>query len=155
MAILRMERKASDNEYFHRDFHISADCGLRYLGERFGDEAVIAYLTEFAKTYYRPLTAKAEISGLAALKEHIEAVYKTEKAEDAVKCTLTDTELRVEVSYCPAVRYMRASGCEPSKWYVELTNTVSKTIADSLSMRFEMLYYDDESGAALYRFIRE
>jgi hypothetical protein len=39
MAKLVMDRRAVDNKYLHRDFFISTDTGLRYLGSRYGDAA--------------------------------------------------------------------------------------------------------------------
>ena len=46
---LVIDKNAADNEYFHRDFHISGDRGVRYVGENYGDDAVIEYLEKFTK----------------------------------------------------------------------------------------------------------
>jgi hypothetical protein len=42
-----MRRKASDNDYLHRDFHLTLNMGIEYLREKFGDEAVGEYLEQF------------------------------------------------------------------------------------------------------------
>ncbi len=149
---LSMDVKASDNEYFHRDFHIGGSTGIDYLGKKFGEAHVIEYLTRFAKAYYKPLIEKIRENGLVAMKENIEHVYELEKAPDNVKCTLTDNELHVVVSECPAVKYMKETGHTPSKWYVETTRTVYKTVAEESGYGFEMISYNDDNGAAEYRF---
>ena len=33
-----MERKASDNKYLHKDFHVTLDLGITYIGEHFGGD---------------------------------------------------------------------------------------------------------------------
>ncbi len=152
---LIMERKASDNEYFHRDFHITGDRGVRYMGENYGKSDVCEYLVRFAKTYYRPLIDEIRKDGLGVLKSHIEEIYKIEKAPENVKCTLTDDELRVVVSECPAVKYMKESGYEPSEWYVEETRTVTDTIAKESGYDFEMISYNPENGATEYRIFKK
>lgn len=149
---LEMDVKASDNEYFHRDFHISGERGLRYVGENFGDESVVEYLTRFTKAYYSPLIARIRENGLSELKNHIENIYKLEKAPENVECRLTDNELYVTVSECPGVKYMKSSGYEPSKWYIEDTRTVNLVIAEESGYGFEMISYNPENGAAEYRF---
>ncbi len=149
-----MDRKAADNKYLHRDFHVSGDVGIAYVGEHYGDNGVREYLTTFARRFYAPLVARIKAEGLAALEEHIVGIYATEEAADALCVERTDGELRVRVAYCPAVRFMKASGHTPSKWYIETTRTVNMTIADDADLGFELLSYDEETGAAAYRFFR-
>ncbi len=152
MARIIKDLKASDNEYFHRDFHISGDRGVRYVGEKFGDAAVCEYLTRFTKAYYKPLIQKVVKNGLEEIKKHIENIYMIEKATDDVKCTLSDGVLNVKVSKCPAVAYMKQSGYQPSKWYVETTRIVNRVIAEESGYAFEMISYNEEDGAAEYKF---
>jgi len=149
---LVMDVKASDNEYFHRDFHISGKRGLEYVGKKYGDEAVREYLTRFAKAYYAPLVEKVKDRGLEALREHIERIYAVEKASDWVTCAISDTALVVTVSRCPGVTYITESGNDPTKWYIECTRTVNQTIADMCGLSFTLLSYEEATGAAKYRF---
>ncbi len=149
---LSIDVKASDNEYFHQDFHLSIDNGIRYMGEKYGDAHVLEYMTRFAKAYYKPLIEKIRENGLAEMKNQIEEVYKIEKLPDNVKCTLKDAELRVVVSECPAVKYMKENGKTPSKWYIETTRTAYKTVAEESGYGFEMISYNEDNGAAEYRF---
>ena len=151
---LRVERRAADNKYLHRDFHCALDQGLRYLGELYGDDAVSDFLKKFAKGFYAPLIAKTRDIGFAALRQHIAETYVIEEAPDDVAFSETDCELRVRVSACPAVAYMKSVGHAPSKWYAQTTSTVNEAIADELGCGFQMISYDEETGAAEYRFFK-
>ena len=55
MAREVMRRHASDNEYLHKDFHGALSCGIEYLHEIYGEDAVRRYLHDFALSYYTPL----------------------------------------------------------------------------------------------------
>ena len=80
-------------------------------------------------------------------------LYAAEKASDCVKCELSDRTLTVTVSECPGVKYIRESGNDPTKWYIECTRTVNQVIADMCRLEFELLFYEEFSGAAQYRFV--
>jgi hypothetical protein len=154
MSIKVMDRKAADNKYLHRDFHISGDTGIRYVGEKYGDNGVKEYLRRFAANYYAPLFSAVKEKGLAALKEHIENIYAIEEASSVLKTVLTENELLVEVEQCPAIAYMKSIGYTPSKWYMEETRTINETIADYTDLGFELISYDNETGKTSYRFFR-
>ena len=152
MTIHVMDRRASDNKYLHRDFHISADIGIAYVGEKYGDNGVKEYLRKFASAYYAPLIGDIKKRGLIALKEHIEKIYEAEEYSEHVKFELTDDRLIVDVDSCPGVTHMKKKGHTPSKWYIEATRTVNETIADLADISFELLSYDEENGKAKYQF---
>lgn len=152
---LHMDRLASDNEYFHRDFHISAKRGVEYVGNMFGDDAVNEYLSSFAKTYYAPLISLLKKNGLSEMKRYIEETYIAEKHPENVLCVLLEDGLSVKVSECPGVMYIKERGFEPTKWYIELTRTVNAVIAEEAGFGFEMLAYDEENGAAEYKFFKK
>lgn len=153
--MLVMEKKASDNKYLHRDFHISADNGIEYVGKKYGDEGVIDFLTRYAKTYFIPLVDNYKKVGLKAIKEYIENIYKTEEASDAILINLSDKSLSVKVNYCPAVKYMKSQGHTPSKWYKMSTSVVYDVLAKECNLQFKMGYYDEQNGATEYSFIKE
>lgn len=152
MAKLIMERDPKDNKYLHRDFHISLDNGLTYVGNNYGDAAVVELVTKFTNTYYKPLFESFEKKGLIAIKEWIINTYEKEEALDAVNIDLTENVLKVKVNYCPAVKYIKENGHLPSKWYIELTRTVNKVIAEKCELEFNMDYYEEETGRTEYRF---
>ena len=154
MSLKIMDKRAADNKYLHRDFHVSGDTGLRYVGEKYGDNGVKEYLRRYATAYYAPLVASIKERGLVSLKEHIENIYETEEASEVLKTTLSDAELLVEIAHCPAIAYMKSISYTPSKWYIEETRTVNETIADNADLGFELISYDSETGKAAYRFFR-
>ena len=163
-----MDRRAADNKYLHRDFHVSADAGIAYVGRLWGDDAVKEYLKRFTLSWYSPLINEIKNRGLAALKEHIEKIYETEETRDVLHITMSENpagpagnsppgnfpagELSVNIDRCPAVTYMRSIGHEPSQWYPWLTLVVNKTIAEKSGIGFEMISYDEDTGKAAYRF---
>ena len=147
-----MVRKASENEYFHRDFHSSLNMGLEYLGSRYGEAELDEYLAIYTRHVYGKLLEKVRQGGLPELKAHIENTYALEHAPEAVKTTLEGNELKVEVAYCPGVEQLRQTGREVSRWYVRSTSTVMRTIAESCGLTFEMGDYDEQTGKTSYRF---
>ena len=72
MAREVMRRRASDNPYFHRDFHVTLNQGLIYLQERFGPAAVRDYLRQLGRTFYSPLSESLRRGGLGAIRQYLE-----------------------------------------------------------------------------------
>ena len=151
-----MDRKASENEYFHRDFHSSMNMGIHYVGEHYGIEGVRSYLTQYTNHVYQTTIKGLKERGLKALQEKILDTYTMEKAEDAVTAELTQDEtcLRIEVHYCPAVRHLKATDRSVSKWYRYTTEVVMETLAKAGNVDFQMTSYDEETGAATYCFCK-
>ena len=154
MSKIVIEKQASDNKYLHKDFHISKDLGISYVGKNFGDKAVIEYLTKFTLNYYKPLIEKINKEGLSPLKKHIDHIYKVEESSDAVITVLSGNCLTVNVKYCPAIKYMKGEGHVPSEWYIETTRTVNNVIAQNTGYDFKLIEYDEDTGKALYIFSR-
>lgn len=153
--MLIMERKASDNKYLHRDFHISTDNGIEYVGNKFGDNGVNEFLIAFSTSYFQLLVQDYFKQGLEAIKCYIENIYETEEAKDAIEITCNDKRLKVKVKYCPAVKYMKSQGHTPSKWYKKSTSVVYGTLAENCGLKFIMGEYNEETGATEYEFIKE
>lgn len=151
---LVMGRKASDNEYFHRDFHSSMNMGIHYVGENYGKAAVEEFLTMYTEDVYGPVFADMKVRGLAALEDKIRDTYNKEKCPDAVKTALTEDSLQVTVAYCPGVKHLRATGRDVSTWYRYTTEVVMATLAKKGGYTFTMEHYDEETGAAAYCFVK-
>ena len=141
-----------DQEYFHPDFHSSLNMGIDYVGKEHGEEALINYLTRYTLNVYKPVLAQMQTNPLQAIENKIRDTYKLEKSEDALTVVNDGKTLSVSVSYCPAVKHLRATGREVSKYFKYSTEIVMKTLAAQGGLAFEMEYYDEESGAAKYRF---
>ena len=148
-----MDRKASQNEYFHRDFHSSMNNGIEYLGRNYGSGDVREYLTRYTKNIYCKRIEAIQKDGLAALAEQIKDTYVREKAEDALTLTLTPDRLDVSIAYCPAVQYLHETGRVISDWYRCTTEIVMEVLAQKSGLHFTMDSYEPETGAAKYHFI--
>ena len=147
-----MDRRAGDNEYFHPAFHSSLNRGMCYLGETYGEEIVADYLRTYTAHVYAHL--HIEQSGLDGIEALIRDTYRKEKAEDALTLKREGDTLTVQVAYCPGVKFLRSINSEVSPWYSATTSVVMDTLAKSASLRFTMLSYDEETGAASYAFAK-
>ena len=155
MEKLHIERKAADNKYLHRDFHISADIGITYVGENYGDEAVREYLTQYTKSFYKLLAEEVHTKGLIALKENFINVYKKEEWSEYLHTELTENELKVKIDKCPAITYMKSAGHTPSQWYKETTYTVYKVLAEMCGLGFTVNYYNEDNGRCEFTFSKQ
>lgn len=146
------EFHSSEHEYFHPDFHSSMNMGIEYLGLFHGEEDVRDYLETFTRNVYRPVLKKMKAAPLTALAEKLRDTYRAEKAEDALELTQDEGSLTVKIAYCPAVKHLRATGREVSRWFPLTTTVVMETLAKAGNVTFEMEHYDPETGGAEYRF---
>ncbi len=149
-----MDRRASDNEYFHRAFHGSLNKGIEYLAETYGEADVEAYLSKFAHAFYWPIAKAAKERGLVAIEEKIMDTYKNEHALDAVQTQLTEDALYVTVSYCPAEKFLRSVGVTVTPLYYKSTEVVMRTLAKNSGFKFSFDSYDPATGAAKYHFTK-
>ncbi len=147
-----MHRDAGDNRYLHRDFHGALSAGIDYLHEHYGEEAVRAYLWQFARAFYAPLTTALQERGLVAMEEHFRQLYDLE--EGVVSIARTDDDLRIDVDACPAVTHMRAQGYTVARLFRETTDTVNRAICDGTPFTAELISYDERTGRGKARFYR-
>lgn len=152
MAKLRIDRKASDNPYLHKDFHGALCTGLDYIKMKYGEAEVRAYLRQFALAWYAPLTQALREKGLVALREHYDRIFKLEGGVAAFQ--ETPDELRIEVTLNPAVAHMRANKYAVSPMFRETVGTVGSAICENTPYDAELIRYDDETGRYTQRFFR-
>ncbi len=152
MARKVMRRKAGDNAYLHRDFHMALSMGLDYVKLHYGADAVREYLSDFARAYYAPLTAALKRRGLVAMRDHLKRIYQIEKAR--VRLDLSRDELVLEVAACPAVSYMRQAGARVSPLFVETHRALYAAICEGTPFAFELASYDRRTGRSVQRFYR-
>ncbi len=143
-----MDRRAGDNEYFHRDFHSSTNRGIHYVGTNYGLEAVREYLVQYAKHVYAHLNIAQ--SGLNGIKTLILDTYQKEKASDAIEITDTEGGFAVEVKYCPAVKHLHSIDREVSPFFRYTTEFVMEELAAECGATFTMQSYDEATGASRY-----
>ena len=154
MEKIVMDITAEDNKYLHKDFHVTGDNGLVYVGKMYGDNGVREYLEQFTKAFYVPLFKAYEEKGLKAIRDYQQDLYEKEEMPEVFHAELTDNDLTIVIDRCPAVTFMKEHNYTPSRWYIELTRTVNMVIADVLDLGFSLEYYNEEDGACKYRFFR-
>ena len=147
-----MHRNAVDSVYLHKDFHGVLSCGIEYLHEHYGEDAVREYLREFTLTFYAPLRQALREKGLAVLKDHFEAVYRQEGGE--AQFELSDDELVIRVAACPAVQHLRAAGYHVARLFHETTRTVNEVLCEDTPYIAELIEYDPQTGRNIQRFRR-
>lgn len=147
-----MDRRASDNEYFHKDFHSSVNMGIDYLGEKYGKEVLTEYLHIYTEHIYGSVLQSIRDNGLKAIERFIREKYHKEKAEKIVNTELSENDLKVEIEYCPAIKHLKDTGREVSKWYVYTTSAVMERLAAECGAKFELKEYDEDTGASKYIF---
>lgn len=152
MAKEVMKRQASDNEYFHMDFHKGLSAGIEYLHINYGQEAVYEYLRQFANTFYAPLKEDLKQRGLVAVREHYEKIYKIEGGK--IDITFSEDEFILKVEACPAVTHLRKNGHPVARLFHETTKTVNETICQDSEFLFELVEYDQQTGRSVQRFYR-
>lgn len=149
---LQMHRKASDNKYFHRDFHSSLNNGIHYLGEKYGEEALCRFLERFTEDVYKDLIADIKKRGIEAIKDKIADTYAKEEAPEALAITEEKGMTVFRIAYCPAVKYLRSTGRDVTPWFPYTTTVIMKVLAKYAGLSFKMENYDDHTGKAEYTF---
>ena len=144
-----MERRASDNVYFHPGFHSSLNRSLDYVGNTHGEAAVRGVLSRYVKNVLLPLMGTPSLD---AIQKEITEDYKKENASDVLTTTLTDNTLKVFVKKCPAISYLKENGFEISPWFVYSTTVVMEQLAAVAGLLFEMTHHDENTGEAEYIF---
>ncbi len=145
-------RKASDNPYLHKDFHIALNYGIDYLYKKFGEEAVREYLVQFANAYFSPLKKTIKENGLRAIREHYVKIYEIEGAE--YDTSFSQDELIITLFASPAVLHMNTNGHSVSPLFHETVTTVNKEICNNTPFECEVLEYKHENGAYRLHFFR-
>ena len=139
------ERKASDNKYLHKDFHIALNLLMTYLYENYGKETLIKYLKQFAKAYYKSLNQKLKSGDKEALVNYFNDIY--EKESWFVDITIHENTIEITQDACPAISHIVQNGGQPCPCYRETYDTVYKTICENTPFEYQLEYFDDETGA--------
>ncbi len=147
-----LDIRASENEYYHLDFHRSMNSVINYVGENHGISAVEDYLGRYTRNVCLKQMTDIETRGIDAIADKIRDTYEKEKSPDAVELVRDGGKLTVNVKYCPGVKYLKDTGRIVSPWYRYTTEVVMKALSEKAGVSFKMLSYDEETGAACYTF---
>lgn len=141
------DMKSEDNKYLHRDFHLIGDNILKYCADRYGEGAVLEFLSDYARGYYSPVIERIRAYGLEALRGWIEGIYEVEEASELLQAELSENALTVRIVRSPVIEYMRSLGQAPSEYYIEQTRTLYAVIANECGYSFTLKYYNEDGGA--------
>ena len=147
-----MDRRASDNPYFHQEFHNLLNRGIDYLAKTYGVAAAKAYLDRFAAGYYQKDLENICESGLPALIEAIKKAYEKEKCPEAVCFEQEGKHLIVTTAYCPAVKFIKDTQRPVSEHYLLSIDAVLSAFAKAGGYQLIIDRYDPETGGGRYRF---
>jgi len=146
------EQNASDNKYLHRDFHISMNMLMEYIFERYGAKALTEYLETFSREFHKERKTLLKKRGLVSLKEYLEDIYNAEEWE--VEISMTDGELILRQAACPGIKYIKEKGFAPIDRYIETYTTVYKELCRETPYEYEMMNFNEETGACTQVFRR-
>ena len=148
-----MTKKAADNKYLHRDFHISLNMLMEYIEKKFGKEAVIQYLSQYTNAYHKPLHEQLMAGNLTALTDYLTQIYQ--KEEWPVRIRSGEDFIELQQDACPGISHLKASGNQPSPCYIETYRTVYATLCEGTPFQYRLLQFDSETGACTQLFIKK
>ena len=147
-----IDRRAADNKYLHKDFHISMNMLMAYIVGEFGESALTEYLVRFAVAYHAPLKKSLLEDGLPAVEKYISGIY--EKEEWPVEIVYENDSLVIKQAGCPGISHIRKKGQKPVDGYIETYTTVYETVCKGTPYEYVMVEYDKENGACRQVFKR-
>jgi hypothetical protein len=150
-SVKLMERKASDNKYLHKDFHIALNLLMTYIYDHFGKDALVNYLKQYSRAYHKPLIGKLKSGDKEALVKYFRGIY--EKEDWSVNIISAENSVEITQDACPAISHIVLKGGKPCPFYLETYNTVYKTICENTPFEYNLVYFNEETGACKQMFI--
>ncbi len=147
-------QQASDNAYYHKDFHIALNYGIEYLYKNFGEDAVVEYLMQFANNYHTPLKKSLSTIGLAAIKKHYEKIFKIEGAAYDMNFPKDNSELTIHLHASTAVMHIKKNGHLLAPAYEKTVSVVNQEICRNTPYDCELMEYKQDNGAYKIHFFK-
>lgn len=147
-----VERRAADNKYLHRDFHISMNMLMEYICSNFGSAALTDYLKQFSREFHAPRNRCLKKENLKCLEKYFRGVY--EKEEWPAIIALKDDMLVIHQKTCPGIMHIRKKGHNPIKRYIETYTTIYETMCEGTPYEYIIEGFDLNTGACTQRFQR-
>ena len=147
-----IERKASDNKYLHRDFHISMNMLMEYICKEYGSAALIEYLVQFAQEFHSKRKECMQKGDLGCLEKYFREVY--EKEEWPVQIDFKNDVIVISQESCPGISHLQKSGHKPIEQYIETYTTVYRTLCQDTPYEYVMESFNPDTGKCRQRFQR-
>jgi len=148
-----MERKASDNKYLHKDFHLALNLMMQYLYDNFGKEALVNYLEDYSRAFYSLINKELKTGDISVLARYFTDIYR--KEEWPVRINSGKDFVEIEQDACPAMSHIIQKGSNPCPHYAETYNTVYKTLCENTPFEYTLEYFDERTGACRQAFRRK
>lgn len=91
------------------DFYFVINATFRFILERLGRPAWIAYLENLAHGYFRPVNDLWRAGGLPGIARYWKAFFAAEPGAD-VTVSLKPESVAIEIRRCPAIAHLKAGG---------------------------------------------
>ncbi len=147
-----IERRASDNKYLHRDFHISMNMLMEYISREYGPIALTEYLAQFSREFHSKRKECLQNGDLGCLEKYFKNVYK--KEEWPLFIELKNDVLILSQDSCPGISYLQKNGYKPVEQYIETYTTVYRTLCQDTPFEYVMDSFDSDTGKCRQRFQR-
>lgn len=147
-----IERRASDNKYLHRDFHISMNMLMEYISREYGPIALTEYLAQFSREFHSKRKECLQNDDLGCLEKYFRDVY--EKEEWPVDIEFKGDKLIISQDSCPGLSYLLKNGHKPVEQYIETYTTIYRTLCQDTPFEYVMDSFDSDTGKCRQRFQR-
>ena len=134
----------------HKDFHVSMNATLEYVGSRYGRDALRNLFRDTAHKVYRSIYEKLQAGDWSELVEHWcyfmdreEADYSLEERDDAVVMT---------VRKCPAIAHLHKLGMTPSEFFCDQTVMLNEAWCEETPFEAETEIAGD--GSCVQKIVR-
>jgi hypothetical protein len=119
------------------DFYFAINATFRFIHERHGEEALIAYWRRLGKEYYRPLIERFREKGLEAAEAYWREFFDKEPGGE-VEVIREEDRVAIAVADCPAIRWLVDHNREVMPLFCDHCRHVSSAIAEESGLHFEL-----------------
>lgn len=133
------------------DFYFAINATFRFILERYGREALIAYWQAMGDEYFAPLSARFRSGGLDDVARYWRDFFDGEPAGD-VDVAQHENRVTIDVRVCPAIAWLREHHREVVPDYCEHCRHVSTRVARNGGLEFDM---EGGGGSCRQWFTRE
>lgn len=119
------------------DFYFAINATFRFILERHGKDALVAYWRTLGQEHYAPLTERFRAGGLEAVEAYWREFLAREPGGE-FEVTRGERVVEVDIRVCPAIAWLRAHGREITPGFCEHCRHVAEPVAHGAGMRFEL-----------------
>jgi hypothetical protein len=133
----------------HADFYFAINATFRFIIDRFGIEKLKQYWTDLGAGYYKPVSEKWKLGGLAAIADYWRAFFAAEPGAE-VEVTTRAGEVRLDVRTCPIIKHLRDHDREIVPCFCQHCYFVSEAMAAPAGMTVRIT---GGNGSCTQRFV--